>query len=128
MSKKIGRPANSRWGGFDYAVTWHPKGSIDVDGEAAFGDTDHNEQVIRIEEGLTPEREVALLVHEPLHQMIGTAKAVFQGTTDEVEEQLCTFVGDAIAGHIRDNPDFWRYLIKRLSRRKRPTKKHPTDQ
>lgn len=126
MAKKHSRPENSRWGGFDYKVEFHPKGSIEVEGDAAFGETDHTEQLIRIEDGLTPEREVALLVHEPMHQMIGTAKVVFGGTPDDIEEQVCTFVGDAISGHIRDNPDFWRYLISRLApRRRKPKKETP---
>lgn len=119
MSKKIVRPTQSRWGGFDYEIKWRPQGSIQVSGDHAFGFTDYDAQEIHCEDGLKPEREVALLIHEPLHQMIGTAKASFGGKPDEVEEQVCTFIGDAIAGHIRDNPDFWRYLIKRIARRKR---------
>lgn len=124
MARKIERPAVSRWGGFDYAVVWKPVGTVQHEGDPAWGETDHNAQTIEVEEGLKPEREVAMLVHEPLHQMIGVAKVVFHGTADEIEEQVCTFVGDAIAGHIRDNPDFWRYLVNRLAPRKR---KKPND-
>lgn len=119
MSKKITRPTVSRWGGFDYAVVWKPHGSVEVDGAEAFATTDHDAQQIDAEEGMKPEREVAMLVHEVMHQMVGTSKVVFRGTTDETEEQVCTFTGDAIAGHIRDNPDFWRYLISRLPRRRK---------
>lgn len=119
MPKKIARPTVSRWGGFDYDLKWVPQGSIQVEGDPAFAVTDHNAQEIQAEEGMKPEREVAMLIHEPLHQMIGTAKVVFQGSPDDVEEQVCTFVGDAIAGHIRDNPDYWRYLIQRIAPRKR---------
>jgi hypothetical protein len=127
VAKKIDRPTKSRWGGFDYEVQYLPKGTILVEGEEAFGVTDHNAQVIRVEEGMKPEREVSLLIHEPLHQMIGSASMKFHGTTDEVEEQVCTFVGDAIAGHIRDNPDFWRYLVKRLAPRKKRKPNEPSE-
>lgn len=124
MAKKITRPTLSRWGGFDYEIRWKPQGDVQHAGEPAYGETDHVGQAIDIEEGLKPEREVALLIHEPLHQMIGVAKVVFHGEPDDIEEQVCTFVGDAISGHIRDNPEFWRYLIKRLAPRKR---KKPTN-
>lgn len=119
MSKKITRPVLSRWGGFDYAVLWKPRGSIQVDGVEAFASTDHTAQEIHAEEGMKPEREVGMLVHEVLHQVVSTAKASFHGTPDEIEEQVCTFVGDAIAGHVRDNPDFWRYLISRFARQRK---------
>jgi hypothetical protein len=122
MSKKVTRPAVSRYGGFDYAVLYKPAGSIKVDGDDAFALTDHDAQEIHAEEGMKPEREVALLVHEAMHQMVSVTKVVFQGKPDDVEEQVCTFVGDAVAGHIRDNPDFWRYLVGRLARAPRKKK------
>lgn len=117
--KKIVRPTLSRAGGFDYEIKWVPQGTITIDESPAYGVTDHDAQEIRVEDGLKPEREVAMLVHEPLHQMCGVSKVAFHGTPAEIEEQVCTFVGDAIAGHIRDNPDFWRYLIARLAPRRR---------
>lgn len=118
MGKKITRPVLSRWAGFVYAIIWKPAGTIKVDGDAAWASTDHNTQQIEAEEGMTPEREAAMLVHEILHQVVSTAKTEFKGTPDAVEEQACTFFGDALAGHIRDNPDFWRYLVKSLTARK----------
>lgn len=117
MGKKITRPVLSRWAGFVYAIRWKPKGSIQVEGDDAWASTDHNAQQIDAEEGMTPEREVAMLVHEILHQVVSTAKVEFKGTPEAVEEQVCTFFGDALAGHVRDNPNFWRYLVKRLTAR-----------
>jgi hypothetical protein len=119
MAKKIERPLLSRAGGFDYAIDWVPTGSIQVDGEDAWGDTDHVAQKIRVEDNLSPERECGILIHETLHQQCGVSKVAFHGTPEEIEEQICSFVGDAIAGHIRDNPDFWRYVLRRLAPRKR---------
>jgi hypothetical protein len=122
VPKKITSPTLSRWGGFDYAVTWHPKGSVKLeDGSICYGTTDHDQQEIKIEEGLTPEREADVLIHETTHQLLGSAKKSFVGLTehDDLEEAVCEFIGTALAGHIRDNPDFWRYLIRRCAPRKR---------
>jgi hypothetical protein len=120
VSKRIERPTGSRWGGFDYEVQWKPAGSLQVEGDDCYGTTEHITQIIEIEEGLKPERECAILIHEVGHQLAGTAKVNLGGEPDDAEEKACTFFGDALAGHIRDNPDFWRYLIKRLAPRKRP--------
>lgn len=119
MSKKIVRPTVSRWGGFDYEVKWMAPGSLNVDGDECYGTTEHITQTVEIEEGLKPEREAAILIHEVGHQLVGVAKVQLGGEPDDAEEKACTFFGDALAGHIRDNPDFWRYLIARLCPRKR---------
>jgi hypothetical protein len=106
-------------------VQWKPKGSLNVEGDECYGTTEHATQVIEIEEGLTREREAAILIHEAMHQMVGSAKVVLGGEADDAEEKACTFFGDALAGHIRDNPKFWRYLVQQLAPRKRIKKPTP---
>lgn len=128
MSKKIERPTLSRWAGLDYELVWKPRGSVtgDTPEELCYGTTEHEHQRIEIEEGHKPERECDTLIHETLHQVIGTAKQEFRGeTTGDIEEAVCTFLGTAIAGHIRDNPNYWRWLINRLAPRRRSIKKQP---
>jgi hypothetical protein len=125
VRRKLGRPAVSRSGGYDYRVTYSPKGSVKLeDGDQCYGTTDHVEQEIKVEEGLTPEREADTLIHEPLHQMACLAQKDFSNIKDphEAEEAVCSFIGTALAGHIRDNPDYWRYIIKLLApaKRKKP--------
>ena len=123
--KKIVRPTLSRWAGIDYEVVWKPRGEVvgDSPDELCYGTTEHEHQRITVEDGHKPERECDTLVHETLHQIIGTAQQQFRGeTTADIEEEVCTFLGTALAGHIRDNPNYWRYLIKRLAPRKRKPK------
>lgn len=116
MSRTPQRPDVSRFMGIDYSISYVPKGTLKHDESDVYGLTDHSEQTIQIEDGNTPAKECEVVVHECLHQMLGTANL---GLDEETEERVVTFLGAALTGHIRDNPAYWRWLLAKMIKRKR---------
>jgi hypothetical protein len=104
----MGRPSKSKFMGRAYSVAFVPQGSIQA-GDL-WGETDHSLQLIRVEDGLHPDKERAIVLHEALHQVLSLSGA---DLPEKVEEQVCTLLGEAMIGHMRDNPTFWRYLMQR---------------
>ena len=96
--------------GRDYELSFAPTGSILMDGHQLWGETDHSAQTIRVEEGLPHDKERAIVLHETLHQILALADA---GFPDKIEEKVCTLLGEALIGHMRDNPGYWRYLLQK---------------
>lgn len=94
-----------------YTIEFHPKNSLqDENGDPIWGDTNHDEQLIRIEDGLPHDKERAIVLHEWYHQILSLLNVTLPA---EQEEHLCTVLGEAHIGHIRDNPKFWRYIMRR---------------
>ncbi len=75
-----------------------------------WGETDHELQRILVQDGLTHEKEREVVLHEILHQILGLGNV---GLSEDDEENVCTFLGAALVGHMRDNPTLWRYLHKK---------------
>lgn len=96
--------------GMDYRLSFDPPGSIGSLGAESWGETDHTLRTIRVEDNLPHDKERAVVTHEMLHQMIAASGMALP---DKVEETICTFLGDALIGHMRDNPALWRYLLKK---------------
>lgn len=107
----IRRPAVSRYAGLDFAIIAAPAGLVNDEGEAVNGLISYTDMSIRIEDGLAPQLECETLVHETLHQILGTVEAKIP---DDLHEYLCALLGRAIIGHIRDNPSYWRWLLQQL--------------
>lgn len=96
--------------GRSYKIEYHPHGSlVNEDNQPVWGDTDHEKQLLRIEDDLPHDKERAILLHEMYHQMFTLLNIT---VPDELEEHLCTVLGEATIGHVRDNPKFWRYILK----------------
>lgn len=107
----MARPKRSRFMGHDYSISYVPSGSVkDDDGSACWGITDPIAQVIRVEDNLTHDRERCVTLHEVLHQLFYYSRLDLD---DEAEESIVSFLGDALVGHLKDNPSFWRYLQER---------------
>lgn len=107
---KIERPKRSRFMGHDYEVSFQPAGTINVDGQEAYGSTDHSSRRIAVEDNLPHDKEREVVLHETIHQILSTANANLK---EDVEEHVCTLLGAALIGHIRDNPAYWRYILKK---------------
>jgi len=102
--------------GRSYTIEYHPHGSLKNDsGDAVWGDTDHEKQLIRIEDGLPHDKERATLIHEVFHQFFALLNIT---VTDELEEHICTVLGEATMGHIRTDPNFWRYVMQKQKAKK----------
>lgn len=109
------RPSKSRFMGWVYEIEFLPPGQVKTDDDHdAWGTTDHNECRIRVEDNLHPDRERATVLHETIHQVLNLVGAQLP---EEIEERVCTILGEALIGHMRDNPKFWQYLFKRQPRR-----------
>jgi hypothetical protein len=106
----IQRPKRSRFAGRTYVVTYEPQGSIVIDDKPSWGGADHEAQAICVEDGLHHDKERTILMHEVLHQIIELSNTELP---EEVEEKICTVLGDALVGHMRDNVMLWRYLLQR---------------
>ena len=102
------RPSKSRFMGRTYKVAFSPEGTVG-DG-TLWGQTDHSAQTIQVEEGLSHDKERGIITHEMLHQLLSLSGLALSEST---EEAVCTYLGEALVGHIRDNPTFWRYLLQR---------------
>lgn len=94
--------------GTDYSISFDPK--VEVEGDDCYGSTVHDTQSIHIADGYPHDLERNTVLHECLHQMFSLAHL---GLEPEVEEKVCTFLGAAVVGHIRDNPGLWRYLTQK---------------
>lgn len=103
------RPSKSRFMGHDYAIQYHPVGSIHVGDAECFGNTDHNERTIQIEDGLPDAKTAEIVCHEMFHQMLS---CIDLQVPEDLEERLATFFGLAITGHMRDNPKLWQWFAK----------------
>ena len=82
-------------------------------GEELWGETDHSAQVICIETGLHPDKERVIVLHETLHQIIGQVGSPI-GMSERQEEAICTLLGESLLGHVRENPAYWRYMLRRV--------------
>lgn len=100
--------------GHDYSITYVPSGTLSAGGDMCWGLTDTNEQTIQVEEGLSHDKERSITLHESLHQMITYSGLELD---DETEEAIVSYLGDALVGHMRDNPSFWRYLVQRPAKK-----------
>lgn len=94
--------------GYDYSITFDPV--VRVEGEECYGATNHDDQRISILEGMPHDRERDTVLHECIHQILSNANA---GLDPEVEEKVCTLLGTALVGHMRDNVTLWRYLLQK---------------
>ena len=106
----ISRPKRSRFAGHIYSVAFCPVSTLLVDGNEAWGETDHAAREIRIEDGLHPDKERTIVMHEILHQVLELSNVALD---EDVEEKVCTALGDALIGHMRDNVGLWRYLLQK---------------
>jgi hypothetical protein len=102
------KPARSRFMGAEYRIAYTPE--IKQDKDDCWGLTNHEEATILIASRLSKDIESEVLVHEVLHQMLNKSG---MDLSPKREEQLVSFLGGAIAGHIADNPSFWRYLMRK---------------
>jgi hypothetical protein len=99
--------------GHDYQISWEPAGTIlsgDESEVRCLGLTDETTQSIRIEDGLPPSLERAILIHETLHQLLNSSGLYLPA---EVEEAVVTFLGEALYSHIHANKGFWKYIQSR---------------
>jgi hypothetical protein len=104
------RPVKSRSSGKTYKIVYKDEGTLKHDdGTECVGLSDHRKQTILIEEGQTLDNECDTLLHEVLHQLIA---AYGVHLPDDMEEWVCATLGGALFAHVRDNPDFWRYIFK----------------
>jgi hypothetical protein len=105
------RPARSRFMGQTYRVAFEsPDKVVNDEGSACYGTTEHDANRIQVCDNLGHDKERDTVLHECLHQILTLGGL---GLEDEVEERLCTFLGTALIGHMRDNPGIWRYLNQR---------------
>jgi Zn-dependent peptidase ImmA (M78 family) len=102
------KPKASVFMGHSYRLEWGPDLKAE-DGDKAFGITDHERSVIKLDSGMNPERERETMLHEVIHQML-THSAL--GLREKQEEKLAEFFGNAIAHHLMVNKPFWRYLMQ----------------
>lgn len=100
------RPKRSRFMGISYTIDFPAA----VGGGDRWGETDHEQQRIQVQDALTHDKEREVVLHEALHQMMGLGNI---GLSPRDEEKVATFFGAALVGHMRDNPTLWRYLIQK---------------
>lgn len=103
------RPSRSRFMGADYRVRYVEN----LKDEDCWGLTDHENTEISIVDSLKPDVECEVLIHEALHQMLNRSGIEMSARR---EEALVGFLGGAIAGHVGDNPEFWRYILRQKAR------------
>lgn len=112
------KPLRSRFLNHDYRISWEPKNSINIEADVGgvptpircLGLTDEEEQSIRIEDTLPDSLERAVLIHETLHQLFNSSGL---GLGYDEEEGIVSYLGEALAAHIRENPTYWRYVTRR---------------
>lgn len=106
----IGRPKCSRFMGHDYSIAFVPENSLqNAEKEDLCGETNHSLQAIRIEDGMHPDKERSVVLHETLHQILALGNA---NLPEDIEEDICSLLGDALLGHMRDNVSYWRWLMR----------------
>jgi hypothetical protein len=112
---RTARPRKSRFMGHAYKIKY--EAGVVHEGRECYGVTAHDAKCITIEEGMDALQEADTLIHEMLHQMFAYSGIEFE---DEVEEQIVTFLGSAISGHMADNLSCWRYLLRSAANAHKP--------
>jgi len=96
-----------RIGYINFAIQPFPLGfAANLDGK-----TDFTNQIIYIDEILSPEAKACTLLHEVLH-VIWALSALHD---DDKEERIVTALGNGLSQVIRDNPEFATFIKKRLN-------------
>jgi hypothetical protein len=87
--------------GVPYRVVFTPAMS-------GLGDTDKYATLIRVQEGLTREKEYSVILHEALHAMLDEEQVLSKTELDneEGEERIVARLEVALRNFIRENPDF----------------------
>ncbi|WP_269929964.1 hypothetical protein [Aminobacter sp. HY435] len=100
-------PATVRVGGLDYTIK--PWNRMAADNTGAYGMCDRSTLVILIQEGLTPQWEAHVLVHEVLHAAYAAAgmTAIHEHVS---EERLVGALSYQLIQVWRDNPDLVAYI------------------
>lgn len=80
-------------------------------GSQRYGECDHYERVIRIDDALDSTKSANTLLHELFHA-IWTTYAL---ENDDKEERVVTVLSNGLAQVWRDNPDLVKFLNKSLS-------------
>jgi len=104
----MNRPKQSVFMGHKYRLEWK-KDLRDEKRRKMFGITNHEESLIQFDEGMNLEREKETVLHEIIHQMFAHSGL---GYEEEEEEQLASFLGNALLHHMSENRVLWRYLMR----------------
>lgn len=106
------RPRRSRYASRDFSVQW--KKEVTLGEDQCNGLCSIDSRTIEIREGLPPEFEAEVLVHEVLHQLWN-----FGGLPSDVdvEEQIVGYFGKALTAHMKENPGLWRYVGSQLRKK-----------
>lgn len=116
------RPRTSRASGKTYAIHYVDNNKLKhEDGTICMGLAEHQKMQLRIEDGNLPDVEADTLIHEMLHQLLFANGDPLDEETDELVAQT---LGTALFAHIRENPEFWKY-INRIAWPSRPRKRKP---
>lgn len=110
MAQSKGRPTKSRAGGKIYKIRYVKPDSLKhEDGTTCIGLTDHQKQIIKIEDQQTSDNEADTLIHEVMHQILNSYGITLP---EDVEEMTADSLGKGIFAHVRENPEFWRFIFK----------------
>ncbi len=100
------RPTTSLYNNRKYDIHWD---------KGLFGEHDHygyckhDFKEMHIDDGLHGFDLADVLMHEVLHQLVHRSGLP---VNEDEEENLVNYLGTAIASHMKDNPQLWRYAVQ----------------
>lgn len=117
------KPRTSRVNGTVWPIRWQDPGTVKAeDGAEAAGVTDNEKYTICMDNGLHPDKEAAVLLHELTHQVLYLYGVQMP---DDLEETVADAIGQGFFAHLRENADFWNYITNTARPRPRRARKPP---